>query len=475
MGSLTSTLLGAANALDVFQYALNISQNNIDNASTPGYAKQGASLEADPFDPALGLSGGVSQGPMVDSRDLLAERDVWQQSSAAGDANARNEALTMVQNAVPVADGSGIPAALQNFFNDVSAWSVSPTDGTARQAVMDSASSLVDSFHTTAAAVSQTAQSTDEGIASTVDQINQLTAQLGKMNAGIQAGGQHDAGLDAQVYSTLETLSGLVAINVLPQQDGTVSVSLAGGAALVVGPQAYSLAAQPAQPAGAVIDPGGLPHTDIYAADGADVTSQVTSGTLYGQLQVRDVTIPGLIGDATQPGALNQLAQTMAERVNQIVSQGSVSAGVPSPGGLFLTDPAHPSTAAADLAMDPNMTASQLPAIDASGAPNGVPLALAALAQPQQAADEIDSVSYTTFYGNTAAEVGRQLNQAQSDQSLTTQTLSQAQSMRQTEQGVSLNEEALQVLQFQQAYQATAKLVSTLATLTQSVIDMIPS
>jgi len=116
-----------------------------------------------------------------------------------------------------------------------------------------------------------------------------------------------------------------------------------------------------------------------------------------------------------------------------------------------------------------------LPATDQKGVPNGVPLALAALAQPQQAADEIDSVSYMTFYGNAAAQVGRQLNQAQSDQDLATQTLSQAQSLRQTEQGVSLNEEALRVLQFQQAYQATAKLVSTLASLTQTVIDMIPS
>ena len=475
MGSLNATLLGAANALDVFQYALNISQNNIDNASTPGYAKQSASLESDAFDPSTGLTGGVSQGPMVDARDLLAERDVWEQSAAQGDANARNEALTLVQNALPVSDGSGISAAMSTFFNDVSAWSVSPQDGTTRQAVMDSASSLVDSFHSAAAAVTQASQSTDQAISGTVDQINQLTTQLAQINAGIQNGGQHDAGLHAQLYSTLETLSGLVQINALPQQDGTVCVSLAGGAALVVGPQAYSLTARPATAAGPVIDPDGAPHTDIYAADGTDITSQVTSGTLYGELYARNVSIPGLIGDTTQPGALNQLAQTMALRINQIVSQGSVSAGVPAPTGLFLTDPTHPSTAAANLAMDPQMSASQLPAIDQNGVANGVPLALAALAQPQQVADEINSVSYITFYGNTAAQVGRQLNQAQSDQTLATQTLSQAQTMRQNEQGVSLNEEALQILQFQQAYQATAKLVSTLSSLAQTVIDMIPS
>ncbi len=77
MGSLTATLLGAANAMDAFQYALNVSQNNIENASTPGYARQLAMLQALPFNPSTGLSGGVAQGQMLDTRDLFAERDVW--------------------------------------------------------------------------------------------------------------------------------------------------------------------------------------------------------------------------------------------------------------------------------------------------------------------------------------------------------------------------------------------------------------
>ena len=58
---------------------------------------------------------------------------------------------------------------------------------------------------------------------------------------------------------------------------------------------------------------------------------------------------------------------------------------------------------------------------------------------------------------------------------MTAQTLAQAQNMRQTESGVSLDAEAINVLQFQAAYQAVAKMVTTLATLTQSLIDMIPS
>ena len=59
--------------------------------------------------------------------------------------------------------------------------------------------------------------------------------------------------------------------------------------------------------------------------------------------------------------------------------------------------------------------------------------------------------------------MGTQLNTAQSNQTLTAQTLAQAQSMRQSVSGVSLDAEAINVLQFQAGYQAVAKMVSTLA------------
>ncbi|HUE23634.1 MAG TPA: flagellar hook-associated protein FlgK [Bryobacteraceae bacterium] len=475
MTSLSSTLLGASSALDAFQYALNVTQNNIDNASTPDYASQSVDLQAAAYDPAVGLAGGVSDGPLVDSRDLQAESDVWQQAAAQGDSSAQSTALTTVQNAVPVAAGTGIPAALTTFFNDVSAWSVAPTSGGAQQQVMVDANSLAQSFQTTAAAVASASASVTQSIDSTVNQINRVTSQVAAVNAQIQDGGAKDEGLQAQLYGSLETLSGLVNIGVLQQPDGTVSVTLSSGAALVMGSQSYALSAGNAIPPSTSTDPQAPPDIDIKAADGSVVTGQITSGTLGGLLQVKNVTIPGLIGDASQPGALNTLASTLAGDVNAIVTQGTVSAGpppVPAPSGLFTVSASGASAAASTLAVNPNMTASQLPAIDQNGVPNGVPLAIAALAN--STADETGGLTYTTFYGSAAALVGSQLNQAQTNQTTTAETLAQAQSMRQTDSGVSLDAEAINVMQFQAGYEAIAKTVATVQTLIQAVIDMIP-
>lgn len=472
MNSLSSTLLGASSALQSLQYALNVTQNNIDNASTPGYVKQTVALQAAPFDPAVGLTGGVDPGPLLDSRDLLAEGDVWQQASAQGDASAQSSALTLVQNSVPIADGGGIPGALNTFFDNVSAWSAAPASGTAQQNVIVAAGALAQSFQTAAAAVAGASASVSQDIGNTVDQVNSLTAQVAALNTQIQDGGQKDEGLQAQLYNSLETLSGLANISVLQQPNGGVDVTLSSGAALVMGTQSYALTAGDAPQSGGSPAP---PDIDIRAADGAVVNGQITSGSLAGLLQVRNSTIPGLIGDGSQPGALNLLATQIAGDVNAIVGQGSVSLGGSASGlGLFATpDPGHPTAAAATMALNPAMTAAQLPAFDQNGTANGVPLAIGALATAASAA--LGSSGYTAFYGNAAALVGSQLNQAQSNQTLTAQSLAQAQSMRQTESGVSLDAEAINVLQFQAGYQAVAKMVTTLQTLTQSVIDMIPN
>jgi flagellar hook-associated protein 1 FlgK len=474
MSSLSSVMLGASSALQAFQYALSATQNNIDNASTPGYAKQTVTLQAAPFDPALGLGGGVSAGPLVDGRDLLAESDVWQQASAQGDASAQTSALTNVQNAIPVSAGGGIPAALTTFFDDVSAWSAAPASGSARQSVIVAAGALGQSFQATAAGVAGASQSISQNIDTTVNQINRLTTQVANLNNSIQHGGQHDEGMQAQLYSSLETLAGLVNIGVVNQPTGGVDVTLASGAALVMGSNSYALTPVNAAATSQSADPQAPPNVNIQAADGSVVNGQITSGSLAGLLQVRNVTIPGLIGNDSQTGALNQLAASLSTAVNQIVSQGSATAGA-GPSGINLftpADPANPTAAASTIAVNPDITASQLPAVDQNGISNGVPLALSALADAPAA--DLDSTNYTTFYGNTAALVGSQLNQAQSNQTLTAQTLAQAQSMRQSSSGVSLDAEAINVLQFQQAFQAVAKMVNTLATLTQSLISMVP-
>jgi len=100
-------------------------------------------------------------------------------------------------------------------------------------------------------------------------------------------------------------------------------------------------------------------------------------------------------------------------------------------------------------------------------------LQLAGLASPQNPADEINGLSYAQFYGNVAAGIGSQSQNAQNQLSVQQQALAQARNMRSQSSGVSLNDEAAQLVQFQSAYDASSKMVTVLDQMTQATINMI--
>jgi flagellar hook-associated protein 1 FlgK len=100
---------------------------------------------------------------------------------------------------------------------------------------------------------------------------------------------------------------------------------------------------------------------------------------------------------------------------------------------------------------------------------NGNALALSALG----ASPILNGFSFTTFYGNLSATVGRDVANAKDSQSVQAQLLAQARAQRTSLSGVSLDEEAVRLVEFQRAYQATAKVVSILDQLSQDTIDMI--
>jgi flagellar hook-associated protein 1 FlgK len=171
------------------------------------------------------------------------------------------------------------------------------------------------------------------------------------------------------------------------------------------------------------------------------------------------------------------MAKQFADRVNQLLTQGNISDGPPPVAGvpLFTYDTTNATNVAQTLAVDPTVTADQLAAIS-TGPPevsNGVPLALSALADPQSSDDEINGASFTGFYGNMAAAIGNHLNDANNSLQVQQSALAQAQNLRQQVSGVSLDEEAAVLLQFQQAYEANSKLITILDQLSEDTINML--
>jgi flagellar hook-associated protein 1 FlgK len=472
MSSLFAALGTATNALDVLEKAIGVVQNNVSNANTPGYVTQTPTFVARPFDPAGNVWGGVDSGAVRDARDIYAEQAVWNSSQQAGWASEQASSLAALESVFDVSGTSGIPGALSQLSAAFSGWSGNPTDATARQQVLTAAQYFSQSFQQASSSAETIRSQTDQRLATTVGQINQYAAQIATINGQIRQGAGSDAGLQSQLYNAIEQLSGLAPVTVRKESDGTATVLLGGQSPLVIGQNASPL--QLTYPAAGATDPypNAAPNAQLLSADGHDVTALATSGQLGGLLAFRNTAIPSVLGDSQQQGSLNQLAQGVADRVNGLLTSGQLSAGPPPvPGVKLFVYSASPTQAAATLEVNPSITTAQLAAGTATSA-NGVASQLAAFATSPNAAPPFNGLNYTDFYSGMVSGIGQQAASASATSEAQTQLLTQAQNLRAQVSGVSLNDQAALLMQFQQGYQAAAQMITVINNITQSLLAM---
>ena len=447
-----------------------MTQNNVANANSPGYAKQVPTFQSQDFQTTGGVSGGVREQTQ-DTRSEFADNAVQQQLSLLGQFQQLQTSLAPLQTVLDVSSNSAIPTALNNLFQSFSQWSAHPSDTTSQSLVISAAQQAGSAFQQTAAQLNNIRSATDKDLQSTVDQINQDALQIQDYNQSVARDSTPDAGRDARLHATLEDLSSLADIQVMPGNGATVTVLLGGQTPLVIGAQINTLHVQDASS----VNPVGPPDKTIVDSTGRDVSAQVTSGSLYGLLTVRNNLIPSLAGGGQQAGDLNTLAQGLADTVNNLLAQGSTTLTPPYQAGsaLFSYDPSSPSGVAASLGVNPNLLPGQLAGID-PGPPlvsNGIALRLAGLDSDPNG--QINGLSFTQFFSTLASRVGNAAQSADTSVAAQTQLVAQAKTLRQQLSGVSMDEEAIRLIQLQSSYQAASKVVTIVDQLMQSLIDMV--
>lgn len=473
MGSLFSSLSSVANALQAFQQGINVTQNNVTNANSPGYAAQVPVMVSQSFQTEGGSTGGVTELTQ-DTRNQYAETAVQQQESLLGQFQQLQTSLGPLQTVFDVSSNSPIPSALNQLFQSFSQWSTDPSNADYQSAVISAAQQTATAFQQTAAELSQTRSANANSIQSAVAQINQDVATIQSYNQTISKEGQPDAGLSAQLYSALDDLAGQVPIQVLPGVGQTVTVLMGGQTPLVIGTQALPIQAVDDTSSNAS-NPGAPPNIKIINASGEDVTSQVTSGSLAGLLTVQNNLLPSLAGGGAQVGQLNTLAKTLADAVNNVLAAGSTTLSPPYSSGapLFTYNDTSAAGLAATLSENSALAPGQLAAVS-PGPPyvsNGAALQLASLATTSNT--PLNGMSFTQYFSSMASQVGNAAANASTEVTAQTQLLASAKNLRQQVSGVNIDEEAIRLVQLQSAYQAASKVVTVVDQLTQTLMSMV--
>ena len=470
MGSLFSALDSASSALEAFQRAVDVTQNNVANANSPGYATQVPIFQAESFQSSNGLSGGVVEQTQ-DTRNQFADTAVQQQLSLQGLYQQLQSSLTPLQNVFDVSSTSAIPSAFNQLFSSFSEWSTDPSNAVYQSAVINAAQQTATAFQQAASQLSSIRASTVQDLQSTVAQINQDAAQIQAYNAQVGQQPTPDPGAQAQLESTLENLSGLANVQVLSGNGGEVTVLLGGQTPLVIGTQVDAL--QVKNDATNALN--GPPNQSIVDSNGNDVTSQITSGGLSGLLTAVNDVIPSLAGGGQQVGGLNTLARGLADAVNNLLAQGSTTTTPPYQTGLplFTYTAGAPAGVAASINVNPALTPSQLAATNPGPPPvsNGIALQLSQL--DSGSSGPINGMGFTQYFGTLVSQVGNAVSNASTSATAQTQLVSQAKSLQQQLSGVNLDEEAVRLVQLQSSYQAASKVVTVIDELTQSLISMV--
>ena len=476
MGNLYSVLNSASQSLQAFEQAIDVTQNNVTNANSPGYADQVPQLISQDFESITGVNFGGVQEVTQDTRSTYADTAVQQQLSLQGMYQQLQTTLAPLQSVFDVSSSSPIPSALNQLFQSFSAWSTQPTNTDYQASVISAAQQVGSAFQQAAVQLGQIQTSTTDDIQSTVAQINQDAGAIQSYNEAMAQNSQPNAGLSAQLESTLENLSGLANIQVLQGNGGQVTVLLGGQTALVDGTQVNAIQAvnDTASNNG---NPGAAPNISIEDSSGNDITGQITEGSLTGLLSVRNNLLPSLIGGGQQVGGLNTLAQGLADSINNVLEQGSTTSTPPYQAGspLFTYNNASPSGIAGTLAVSSTITGSQLAAAD-TGPPfvaNGAALTLAGL--DSSSPGPVDGQGFTQYFASLTATVGNAASDANTNATAQTQLVAQAQSLQQQVSGVSLDEEAIRLVQLQSSYGAASKVVTVVDDTLQSLLDMIPT
>ena len=453
MGSLSTALINSANALQVYSDALDVVQNNVTNANTPGYASQSPTLVAQPFDLTTGAPGGVELGPTQSSRSQYADQSVRTEQTAYSYDQQQVSDLSTAQNYFSLSATSGIAPDMSALFNSFSALSVTPNDTVARQAVLNDAATVAQDFNDAANGLLSQANTLQQTTSGTITAINQLGATIAQINSqhNLDSSGGVDAGVDAQLSSTLDQLSQYVNFTVLPQPDGQVSVYLGGQTPLVLGEQSYAIQGD-----------FSTPQTSILDSQGVDITDQLTGGQLGAELNDNNNLLPSYVG------GLNTLAQTLADQVNTTLDNGIDQNGAAPTTNLFSYDAS--TGAALTLAVNP-LTPDQIAAAT-PGSPggNGNALALAALANAPVA----NGYTFAQSYGNLGAQVGTDLSAAQNNSTTDQSLLGQAQALQQQISGVSLDGQAESLMLYERSYDAISKMLGVLNSLSLDVVNMLP-
>ena len=453
----------AGQALMTQQQAISVTSHNIANVNTPGYSRQRLNMNTNiPLESSVGPMGnGVSGDSIERIYDRFLTAQISNESEGLGKWEAQKSAVEMLEVVFNESDGSGLSQAMSKFWDAWQSVTNNPAGTTERQILVSASQVLANTFNKLDLDLNQSQQNLDLALQGAVEEINRLSGQLADLNAKIlssEAGSASANDYRDQRELVLKELSTLIDIDTFEDANGAVSVLVASGRPLVSANQYWLLSTE--------VNASGL-HDVVWVDDSGsttNITSDISSGKLKGLLDVRDVIITDYLT------RLDTLAGTLRTDLNLLHQGGYDLNGIAGEEFFIGTG------TAADLEVNPNIVADFnliAAASDALTFPGDNRNAIDIANLQHQLTMSGNTATYNDYYGSVIRDVGNEVLKSDSYYLHQSDMMAQLENQRESVSGVSLDEEMINLIKFQNAYTAAARLVTTADEMMQTIMQML--
>ncbi|MCX6135299.1 MAG: flagellar hook-associated protein FlgK [Ignavibacteriales bacterium] len=455
MGGLNGILDVAKRALSAQRAGIDVTSHNISNASTAGYTRQRLQLAATPpTREGFGYVGtGVAAIGVQRIRQSFVDQQIWNTNQFLSKSSTQENVLSQIEAAFNEPTDAGVGSLINSFFNSFQDLSLHPEDSSFRNAVVQKAGAMNDGFHRITSSLDQLKNDLVLDAQTKVDQINVLVREIydtGKRITALEAGGLDANDMRDSRDGKIEELAKLANIKVSDDGQGGTLITL--GTAFVEDKAGYS-----------TLQVGVSGSQLQVTVSGTSSVVDISSGDLGGILETRNAQIPAY------QSKLDSLASAIITSINAVHTTGYGLGTPPPTGNNFFTG-----VDARSVNVDPAIVANlNLVAASGDGAPGNNTIALALSAVSSQKVLSGGSTTIQQYYANLVSDIGSTIQTVRNTSESQTLVLKQLENQRDSISGVSIDEEMVQLLKFQNGFNAAAKVITTVNQMYQTMLGMV--
>ncbi len=445
--------------------------HNITNANTEGFSRQRVETAAEVPLTGYGKSqigAGTKIQRVSRMNDEYLEKQIRNAGREVAHFEERGMALKQTEDIFNEMGGEGLNRIMARFFNEFRKLGNDPDNEAIRQSVREAAQSMVNDFKRLRKEVDEVRKHIDSRLEGYTREINALSEEIRDLNLKISAAeiaGAPANDLQDKRDLALKKLGSYMDLSMHKDDDGNFYVDVRGVGPLVSGPVAekFSVYRSPA-------DDQGKPENALDLATSgsatARVTHQVKGGKVGALLDVRDRAL------STVQQRLDELAFNVSQAVNEIHRQGFTRDG--AVGVDFFKVPVATERAAEylDLSDAVKFNVNNIAAAAEPDAPGDNRIAIAISGIQNMRLMNNGKSTVDDYYNSIISDIGvaASSNKNSLNQSRDIQT--QLNTMRETLSGVSIDEETMNLMQFKQAFDASAKVIQVADEMLDTVLSI---